>query len=99
MKAFIIATVTVKDPKKFQQYAEKSKSTFDIAGAEILLKGSYQGTLTGQASHQSAAIITFKDQATLERWYQSKEYQELISLRDQAADITITQYSIPSMSN
>ncbi len=98
MKAFIIATVTVKEPHKFKQYAEKSKATFDAVGAEILIKGQYQGTLVGDTSHQSSAIITFKDIQTLDSWYQSKQYQDLIALRDQAADITISKYITPPSS-
>ncbi len=96
MSAFFIATVTVKDAEKFQEYAVKSKATFDLFEAEILAKGKYQGTLTGDADHQAAAIIKFKDMDTLDKWYLSDEYQALISLRDQAADMTITKYAIPA---
>jgi len=96
MSAFIIATVTVKDAEKFQQYAVKSKATFDLFEAEILVRGKHQGTLTGNADNQTAAVVKFKDMETLDRWYGSDEYQVLIPLRDQAADITITKYAIPT---
>lgn len=96
MSAFFIATVTVKDNEKFQEYATKSKATFDLFKAEIIARGKYQGTLTGDANHQAAAIIKFKDMDTLDKWYMSDEYQALIPLRNKAADMTITKYVIPA---
>ncbi|VAW95579.1 hypothetical protein MNBD_GAMMA21-1490 [hydrothermal vent metagenome] len=95
MSAFFIATVTVKDEEKFKEYAVKSKATFDQFSAEILARGKYQGVLTGEADHQAVAIVKFKDLDTMNRWYTSDEYQALIPLRDQAADMTITQYVLP----
>jgi len=95
MSAFFVATVTIKDVDKFQEYAAKSKATFDLFDAEILIKGKYQDTLTGNATHQTVAIVKFKDMDTLDKWYQSDEYQALAPLRNQAADMTITKYVVP----
>lgn len=96
MSAFFIATVTVKDAEKFQEYAVKSKVTFDLFEAEIIARGKYQGSLTGKADHQTAAIVKFKDMDSLEKWYESDEYQALIPLRNQAADMTISKYVVPT---
>jgi len=96
MSAFFIATVTVKDTEKFQEYATKSKATFDLFDAEVIARGKHQGALTGNANHQAAAIVKFKDMDTLEKWYHCDEYQALISLRDQAADMTISKYAVPA---
>ncbi len=96
MSAFFIATVTVKDAEKFQKYAAKSKATFDLFDAEILARGKHQGALAGNADHQAAAIVKFKDMDTLDKWYLSDEYQTLIPLRDQAADMTISKYAVPA---
>lgn len=93
MSAFLIATVSVKDNEKFQAYAVRSKATFDLFKAEVLIKGKRQGALAGQADHQATAIVKFKDMETLDRWYLSDAYQTLIPLRDEAADITITKYT------
>ena len=103
MSAFFIATGTVKNPEKFQEYAVKSKSTFDEFNAEIILKGKFSGVfiddlekeVTAENNHQAASIIKFADMATLENWYQSPSYQALITLRDEAADMTISKYAVP----
>ncbi|VAV91850.1 hypothetical protein MNBD_ALPHA02-365 [hydrothermal vent metagenome] len=95
MSAFFIATVTVKDGEKFQEYAVRSKETFDISGGEIVLRGKYVAALTGKASHQAAAIVKFQNMNALDDWYNSKAYQALIPLRDEAADMTIVKYEVP----
>ena len=96
MSAFFIATVTVKDGEKFQEYAARSKETFDISGGEIVMRGKYIAALTGDAAHQAAAIVKFQDMDALDKWYNSDAYQALIPLREEAADMTIVKYEIPT---
>lgn len=96
MSAFFIATVTVKNAEKYQEYAVKSKETFDAFGAAIIARGKYAGTLVGDAQHQAAAIVKFPDLEHLDSWHDSDAYQALIPLRDEAADFTITKYDVPA---
>jgi uncharacterized protein (DUF1330 family) len=37
-------------------------------------------------------VIRFADRPTLQAWYSSDDYQSLIPLREQAADVTIISY-------
>lgn len=95
MKAFFVAAVTVKDPAKFQEYAEKAGATFAAHGGEPVLRGKVNGALVGATDHQAVGIVKFPNQDALAAWFGSAEYQALIPLRDQAADMTITTYSVP----
>ena len=95
MSAFIIATVSVKDGEKFQQYAEASMKTFSEYGGEIVARGSLNGTLNGEMAPHGAAVVKFKDLETLDAWYASDSYQRLIPLRDEGADIIIARYEVP----
>lgn len=95
MSAFVIAQVTVKDAEKFQQYAEQSGATFAPFGGEISTKGKFAGTLTGDQNHDAVAIIKFPTMEKLEGWYNSPAYQNIIPLRDEAADISFTKYEAP----
>ncbi len=100
MSAFFIATVTMKDGEKFQEYAAKSTGTFQPFGGELIIKGKFNGTLVGNADHQAAAIIKFPDIEALENWYASDAYQALIPLRNEAAEMTLVKYEVPrSLSN
>ena len=96
MSAFIVAKVKVKDPTKFQQYAQQSGPTFAPFGGEVLIKGKFLGSFAGTDSHSSVAVIQFPSSNDLEAWYYSDAYQALVALRDEAADIEFTNYEVPS---
>ncbi len=93
MSAFFIATTTIKDSDKLQEYAGKAAQTFAAFGGKLLTRGKVESTLAGDSNHQAAAIVSFLDMDTLNAWYQSKEYQALIPLRDEAANMTLVAYT------
>lgn len=92
MTAFFVATVAIKDPQKFQEYAQKAGGTFAAHGGKPVLRGVTDDDL---ADHQAVGIVSFPDLDALTRWFNSPEYQAIIPLRDEAADVTITAYSVP----
>ncbi|MCR9195574.1 MAG: DUF1330 domain-containing protein [Hyphomonas sp.] len=92
MSAFFIATVTIKDGDKFQDYASKFGATAAAHGGKPLLRGKVGKALAGSASHEIAAVVVFPDMAALESWHASDAYQAIIPLRNQAADMTIIAY-------
>ncbi len=96
MSAFIVATSTIKDPEKMQEYAQKSMATIAAFGAELVVRGVYDRTLTGDKPHSSVAVIRFPNSDSLNRWYSSDAYQQLTGLREAAADITLTAYQVPA---
>ena len=95
MSAYFIATVTVKDGEKFQEYAQKSKETFASFDAEIITRGMFQKALAGSEEHTASAVVKFASMEKLEAWHASDEYQALIPLREEAANISITAYQVP----
>lgn len=97
MTAFFIATSTIKNPEKFQQYAQQTGDTFAPYGGQPVLRGKYEGSLSTNASepHQTVGIISFPSLDDLKIWFHSDAYQTLIPLRDEAAEMTITTYSAP----
>ena len=95
MSAFLIASVTVKDAEKFQQYGEQAAKTFSTYSGEVLAKGKFAGVYTGATEHHAAAVFQFPSLALMDEWYHSSEYQALIPLRDEAADIAFDRYEVP----
>jgi len=95
MTAFFVAAVTVKDPVKFQEYAEKAGATFAAHGGEPVLRGKVNSALVGAINHQATGIVKFPSHEALAAWFGSPEYQAIVPLRDEAADMTITTYSVP----
>lgn len=96
MTAFFVATVTVKDPVKFQEYARLSMPTFAQFGGEIVLRGQLDTVLAGSAAHRATAVVKFPDMAALKAWHDSGAYQTLVPIRDEGADMTIAAYNVPA---
>lgn len=96
MTAFFVATVTVHNAERFSEYAAKAGETFAPFGGSLVLRGKNEGTLSGNANHQAVGIVQFPDLDALHAWYASPDYQALIPLRDVAADMNITTYSMPT---
>lgn len=97
MTAFFVAVVSVKDPAKMQDYSKQAAETFKPFGGEMVMRGKAGEVLTGgSASHQAIGIASFPSMQNLEDWYASEAYQAIIPLREEAADMTITSYDVPS---
>ncbi len=96
MTEFFVATATLKDPQKFQEYSQKAGETLATHQGELVLRGKKDDVLTGHADHQTVGIIKFPSPVALNAWYNSDAYQAIVPLRDEAADMTIVSYVIPS---
>jgi len=95
MKAFLIAYVTVKDGGKMQAYAKAAGESMQAFGGKVFSKGIAQQQLAGEHEQQNVAVICFPNLENLESWYDSDDYQKLIPLRNEAADIILTSYMVP----
>lgn len=95
MSSFIIVHTTVKDPDKYQSYASSAGATLSAFGGEMAMKGKMVRTLIGEHNSQATAVIKFPDQAAIEAWYSSENYQALIPNRDAAADMVFITYDEP----
>ena len=93
MSAFLIATAAIKNPEKMQEYAQKSMATIAAFGGDPVVRGKVIGTFSGDSKYEMTAVVNFSDIQTIDNWYQSADYQALILLRDEAADVTIIKCS------
>jgi uncharacterized protein (DUF1330 family) len=92
MAAYLIGHITIKDATQWEIYVEGVGRSLLPYNAEILFRGELHKVLTGEHAFQKTVVIRFPDQANLQSWYESKEYQDLIPIRDRAADVTIISY-------
>jgi uncharacterized protein (DUF1330 family) len=90
--ACIIGHITVRDDDKWAQYCERVPMTLAPFGASLVLRGRRLRVLTGEHGHTHTVVIQFPDAAAVEGWYASTAYQELIPLRNAAADVTIVAF-------
>ena len=81
MSALMIATITIKDQEKFQQYLAKTQEVAAAYGAELLFRGIVDGSLTNHdKDHGLAVIVRFPSIEKINEWIDSEEYQPLIFL-------------------
>jgi uncharacterized protein (DUF1330 family) len=92
MPAYLIGHMTVKDPAQWAIYVEGVKKSLLPFAAEVLFRGRQASVLAGDLPYQLTVVIRFADDAALQAWYRSADYQALIPIRDRAADVVIAAY-------
>ena len=92
MPAYLIGQITIKDQDKWNTYVEGVGKSLTPFNAEIVFRGRRAKVLAGNHPHEHTVVIKFADQATLQAWYNSPAYQEIIPIRDEAADVVIVSY-------
>lgn len=97
MSAFFTATISgIKNEAKFQEYSKSAAATFAPYGGELVLRGRFAKALAGSSDAKMAAVVRFPDLDALNGWYNSTDYQALVPLRDEAADMAITAFDVPA---
>jgi uncharacterized protein (DUF1330 family) len=92
MPAFLIGHITVKDPLLWKTYVAGVQKSLAPFGAEIIFRGTRAAVLSGEHGHPSTVVIKFLDPPTPQGWYASPAYQDLIPVRDRAADVVLISY-------
>jgi uncharacterized protein (DUF1330 family) len=58
----------------------------------LILRGKLCSVLSGNHMHLDTVVIRFPDLEALNNWHSSPEYQSLIPLRQEAADMELLSY-------
>ena len=90
--AYIIGHITVKDKDKWTDYRDKVPSTLELWGAEVVFRGKLYSVLSGKQDHTDTVVIRFPDMQALNDWHSSPQYQSLIPLRQEAAEVQLLAY-------
>lgn len=90
--AYLIGHITVKDAEKWAEYRSKVPATLAPWGGELICRGSLFSVLSGNHKHTDAVVIRFPDLQSLTDWHSSQEYQALIPIRQEAAEMDLLSY-------
>ncbi|MDX1800619.1 MAG: DUF1330 domain-containing protein [Marinobacter sp.] len=93
MAAFLIGTITIRDASLWARYVSGVAESLEPFDAEVVFRGRKLRDLAGEQPRETVVVLRFGDAATADAWFQSERYQQLIPLRDRAADVVITTYS------
>jgi uncharacterized protein (DUF1330 family) len=82
----------VKDAIAWEEYRSRVGVTIAQYGGEVLFRGAIAGTFSGRTDHDNVVALKFDDLAAAKRWHDSADYQALIALRDQGAEVSLLLY-------
>jgi uncharacterized protein (DUF1330 family) len=89
MAAYALSLVEVTDPEQFGTYVEKVAAIVLRHGGRYVTVGPIADTLEGSPGPTSVALIRFEDLAAARDWYQSDDYQAIVSIRQRSAHTTL----------
>lgn len=86
MAAYLIANVDVKDPEKYQGYSAQTPGLIEKYGGRFLVRGGECDQLEGSQPLARVVVVEFADMAAARAFYHSPEYQEVLKIRQAAAE-------------
>lgn len=90
--AYVVGHITVKNPEMWAEYRSKVPGTLTPWGGELVFRGKHLAALSGESTHPDIVVIRFPSVTALNSWFSSAEYQSLIPLRQQAAEMDLLAY-------
>jgi uncharacterized protein (DUF1330 family) len=93
ISAYVIGHITVKDTEKWTEYRRQVPATLAPWGANLVCRGKRLHVLSGEQHHTDMVVIRFPDTASVDNWFNSRAYQALIPLRNQAAEMVLVSYA------
>jgi uncharacterized protein (DUF1330 family) len=85
MPAYVIADVDVSDPERYGDYSKQVAATLEPYGGRFLVRGGATEMIEGDWLPARLVIIEFPSMDAAHRWYESPEYQAILSIRHEAA--------------
>ncbi len=92
MTAFCVVRIRVKDSAAWESYRDRVGVTIAQYGGEVMFRGALDSVFSGNPDHDRVVALRFADLAAAKRWHDSAEYQALIPLRDQGAEVSLILY-------
>lgn len=92
MATYVIGQIRVKDQTAWQKYVSQVGDVIERYGGRVVFRGRCDTVLSGDDAAELCVAIVFDNTNTAKRWHDSKEYQALVPLREQGADVRLVIY-------
>ena len=86
MSAYFIASIRIRDEDEYGKYLQRVDGVFGKFGGRYLAVDEHPEVVEGNWDYSRLVLIEFPDKVSLENWYRSNEYQEILKHRLSAAD-------------
>jgi uncharacterized protein (DUF1330 family) len=92
MPAICVGHIHVKNAEAWEAYRSQVGATVAQYGGQLLFRGQRQRVFSGEMPHENVVALQFESLEAANRWHESPEYQALLPIREQAADVTLILY-------
>jgi uncharacterized protein (DUF1330 family) len=89
MSVYVIAQGRIEDRKMLDEYVGKALPTIIAAGGKVLGFDEAPEIIEGEIAHPRTVILEFESKQAFRAWYDSADYQAVISLRTQSTPGTL----------
>jgi uncharacterized protein (DUF1330 family) len=89
MSVYVIAQGRIEDRKMLDEYVGKALPTIIAAGGKVLGFDETPEIIEGEIAHPRTVILEFESKQAFRAWYDSADYQAVISLRTQSTPGTL----------
>ena len=86
MAGYVIGTVNVKDPERYERYKSMVVPTVEAYGGRYLVRGGEVQGIEGSWSPPRVVVLEFESAERAREWWASDEYAEAKALRHATAD-------------
>jgi uncharacterized protein (DUF1330 family) len=87
--AYVIATVEVKDPVRYEEYRRMVLPTITAFGGRFIARGGRTEVLEGDWPPRRLVIVEFPSVERAKEWWSSPEYSEARAIRQATSDGTL----------
>ena len=81
MAAYVIATIEITDPEKFEVYRGQVPATIERHGGKYLARGGHVEVVEGEQPARRTVVLEFESLEQARGWYYSEDYAGPKSLR------------------
>lgn len=93
MAVYVVGQISnIKDQKRWEEYKSKVKATLENYDAKVLFRGRKNTSFVKSSDFIEIVTIEFSSLEVAKKWYESNEYQSIVSIREKGADVTIELY-------
>jgi len=86
MASYVILDIDVTDPDAYEAYRSRGGAIVDQYGGRFLVRGGDPETVEGGWAPSRIVVLEFPTADQARAWYESPEYQEILPIRERAAN-------------
>jgi uncharacterized protein (DUF1330 family) len=95
MPGYLIADIEVTNQDMFDEYRKVVPATIEKYGGEYIIRGGAAEALEGDWNPNRVVVLKFESLERAKEWYNSDEYQSILSLRTGASNGNVIMVDAP----